>query len=51
MAENGTKNNFSYHRIVEIDDIDVSLIPEKKGLFIKHVEYIVTSRVMTILKV
>lgn len=45
MAENGIDNNdLTYRNIVEIDEIDVGLAPEKKGLFIKHVEYIVSSK-------
>lgn len=43
MADNG--NVISYEKLEEIDCINVDLIPEKKGLFIKHVEYVVTSKV------
>ncbi|XP_073974358.1 sorting nexin-8-like isoform X1 [Rhodnius prolixus] len=42
MADNG--NVISYEKLEEIDCINVDLIPEKKGLFIKHVEYVVTSK-------
>lgn len=42
MADNGKL--LTYGKLEEIDFINVDLIPEKKGLFIKHVEYIVTSK-------
>lgn len=45
MAENDSENPLVYHNIKSIDYIDVDIIPEKKGLFIKHVEYVVTSKV------
>ncbi|CAH1395473.1 unnamed protein product [Nezara viridula] len=44
MAENDSENPLVYKNIESIDDIDVGIIPEKKGLFIKHVEYVVTSK-------
>jgi hypothetical protein len=31
-----------------LDTIEVDLVPEKKGLFLKHVEYQVSSKVMNI---
>ena len=46
MAENGSEDSISYKNIESIDDIDVDIIPEKKGLFIKHVEYVVSSKVL-----
>ncbi|XP_014288767.1 sorting nexin-8 [Halyomorpha halys] len=44
MAENDSESPLIYKNIESIDDIDVDIIPEKKGLFIKHVEYVVTSK-------
>nr|XP_023026127.1 sorting nexin-8-like isoform X1 [Leptinotarsa decemlineata] len=35
---------FSYSTITQMDNINVHLVPEKKGLFLKYSEYIVTSR-------
>ncbi|KAJ8923378.1 hypothetical protein NQ315_001936 [Exocentrus adspersus] len=35
---------FNYATIVQTDFIDVHLVPEKKGLFLKHSEYVVTSK-------
>lgn len=34
----------SYHKIVELDSVSVQLVPEKKGLFLKYSEYLVTSK-------
>lgn len=48
MAENDSENPLVYKKIESIDDIDVDIIPEKKGLFIKHVEYVVTSKVQSL---
>lgn len=36
---------YQYHELVDIDNIKLDLIPEKKGLLLKHVEYEVTSQV------
>ncbi|KAG5873213.1 hypothetical protein JTB14_005668 [Gonioctena quinquepunctata] len=35
---------FTYSSLIQIDNINVHLVPEKKGLFLKYSEYIVTSR-------
>lgn len=35
-------------RLLALDTVLVELIPEKKGLFLKHVEYQVTSQVRNI---
>lgn len=34
---------FTYQELCAMDNINVNIIPEKKGLFLKHVEYQVTS--------
>ena len=36
---------FSYSDLCELDAVKVELVPEKKGLILKHVEYEVTSQV------
>ena len=36
-------NESGKHRLLSENKVDVDLIPEKKGLVIKHVEYLVTS--------
>jgi len=36
---------FSYEELSELDHVKVELLPEKKGLILKHVEYEVTSQV------
>lgn len=38
-------------KLLVIDTIQVELIPEKKGLFLKHVEYQVTSQVKASFKI
>ncbi|KAK9505712.1 hypothetical protein O3M35_009702 [Rhynocoris fuscipes] len=38
------ENSLTYESLVASDEIKIELIPEKKGLFIKHVEYNVTSK-------
>ena len=45
---NPAKLNLTYTDICNIDSIEVNLVPEKKGIFLKHVEYQVTSKVRTI---
>ena len=40
-----TKLNISYQEMCNFDSIQVSLVPEKKGIFLKHVEYEVSSQV------
>lgn len=37
-------NGFNYTNVVELDTINIELVPEKKGLFLKYSEYIVTSK-------
>ncbi|XP_064631538.1 sorting nexin-8-like isoform X2 [Lineus longissimus] len=36
--------SYRYHELCELDTIKVELVPEKKGLILKHVEYEVTSQ-------
>ena len=38
----------SFHEMNEIDSVKVDLVPEKKGVILKHVEYNVTSQVCSI---
>lgn len=42
MSKNGL--NISYNDIMRLDTITIDLVPEKKGLFIKHSEYLISSR-------
>ena len=39
--------NFSYKDLVELDSVSINLVPEKKGLLLKHVEYEIKSEVRT----
>ncbi|KAJ8678592.1 hypothetical protein QAD02_014379 [Eretmocerus hayati] len=41
---NPSKLNLTYTDICNLDTIEINLVPEKKGIFLKHVEYQVTSR-------
>ncbi|XP_058798848.1 sorting nexin-8-like [Phymastichus coffea] len=41
---NPSKLNFTYTEICNLDTIEVNQVPEKKGIFLKHVEYQVTSK-------
>ncbi|XP_015608090.1 sorting nexin-8 isoform X2 [Cephus cinctus] len=41
---NPTKLNISYSDICDLDTIEVNQVPEKKGIFLKHVEYQITSK-------
>lgn len=41
----GTSSHLRYCDLVRIDNIDVQVIPEKKGVFMKHVEYLISSKV------
>lgn len=43
---NPAKLNHTYSDICNLDTIEVNLVPEKKGIFLKHVEYQVTSKVL-----
>lgn len=36
---------YKFDELCEFDHVKVELVPEKKGLILKHVEYEVTSRV------
>lgn len=42
---NPVKLNLTYTDICNLDTIEVNLVPEKKGIFLKHVEYQVISKV------
>ncbi|KAG8189274.1 hypothetical protein JTE90_019034 [Oedothorax gibbosus] len=42
--KNPMRLGLTYHEICALDTIQISLVPEKKGLFLKHVEYEVTSQ-------
>lgn len=37
---------YSYSELCDLDTIKVELVPEKKGLILKHTEYEVTSQVI-----
>ncbi|KAL7302912.1 hypothetical protein TKK_0004141 [Trichogramma kaykai] len=39
-----TNLNLSYSEICDLDTLEINLVPEKKGIFLKHVEYQVTSK-------
>ncbi|XP_011329869.2 sorting nexin-8 isoform X2 [Ooceraea biroi] len=41
---NPAKLSHTYSDICNLDTIEVNLVPEKKGIFLKHVEYQVTSK-------
>ncbi|XP_071444211.1 sorting nexin-8-like [Hetaerina americana] len=43
-SSNPTHLGLNYSGIYELDSIEVTIIPEKKGLFLKHVEYQVHSK-------
>lgn len=45
-GSNPAKLNLTYSDICNLDAIEVNLVPEKKGIFLKHVEYQVTSKVL-----
>lgn len=44
-ATNPNELGYTYEQLKSLDDIHVSLIPEKKGTLLKHNEYLVESRV------
>ncbi len=44
-GEGATRLVLSYEDLKAMDDISVALIPEKKGMVFKHVEYLVESKV------
>ena len=37
--------NYTYKDLVTLDNVTISLVPEKKGLLLKHVEYEIKSEV------
>ncbi|XP_011300089.1 sorting nexin-8 isoform X2 [Fopius arisanus] len=41
---NPAKLNLAYTDICKLDSIEVNIVPERKGIFLKHVEYQVTSK-------
>jgi sorting nexin-8 len=43
-----TQLGLRYPDICQLDVIEVDLVPEKKGLFLKHVEYQVSSKVRAV---
>ena len=43
--KNPTVLGYTYSEICDLDTIKVELVPEKKGIILKHSEYEVTSRV------
>ncbi|KAH0540418.1 sorting nexin-8-like [Cotesia glomerata] len=43
-GNNPAKLNLTYSDICKLDTIEVNLVPERKGIFLKHVEYQVTSK-------
>ncbi|XP_045476813.1 sorting nexin-8-like [Harmonia axyridis] len=44
LKSNPSILGLSYTDIIQLDTLTVELVPEKKGLFLKHSEYIVSSR-------
>lgn len=44
-ATRPTELGYSYEELKGMDDISVTIMPEKKGMVFKHVEYLVESRV------
>lgn len=44
LKANPSNLGLSYTDITQLDTISVELVPEKKGIFLKHSEYIVSSR-------
>ena len=40
-----TELGYSYEELKAMDDVSVNLLPEKKGMVFKHVEYLVESKV------
>lgn len=43
LKSNPSTFNFNYTEITQLDSITIELIPEKKGIFLKHSEYVVIS--------
>ena len=46
-ATRPTELGYSYEELKAMDDVSVNLLPEKKGMVFKHVEYLVESKVTT----
>ena len=44
-ATNPTQLGYTYEEIKAMDEISVTIMPEKKGMVFKHVEYLVESKV------
>ena len=44
-ATRPTELGYSYEELKAMDDVSVSLLPEKRGMVFKHVEYLVESKV------
>ena len=44
-ATRPTELGYTYEELKSMDDISVTIMPEKKGMVFKHVEYLVESRV------
>lgn len=40
-----TELGYNYEELKAMDDVSVNLLPEKKGMVFKHVEYLVESKV------
>ena len=39
---------YTYSELCDLDTVKVELVPEKKGIILKHLEYEVTSRVCVV---
>jgi len=46
---NPTQLGYAYEELKAMDDIAITIMPEKKGMVFKHVEYLVESRVGPVL--
>ena len=44
-ATRPTELGYTYEELKSMDEISVTLIPERKGVVFKHVEYLVESKV------
>ena len=40
-----TELGYNYQELCGMDDVSVTLVPEKQGVVFKHVEYVVESKV------
>ena len=50
-ATNPNELGYTFEQLKSLDDVHVSLIPEKKGTLLKHNEYLVESRVSNVYRV